>query len=297
VNNYIYSTCVPFVKYRIICRDDLNGINYISNVDSSLYNLPVYNDSIQICQGDSILLGGHYRSTAGYYFDTLNTFQGCDSIFNMKLIVNPVFSTNANASICNGDSIKIGGQYQKLPGTYVDALQSQLGCDSTVHISLSVVSPDVMVNSNGRILTANATNVNYQWIQCAPLNVLTSETNQVFNPLSNGLYAVIITDGNCSDTSDCFEINSVGIKDLQGNGGISFFPNPANNRITFELEKDNDLPGKLIIYDQIGKVIIQQEISDSRVEIRTGKFSQGVHYFKILSSNGIVYTGNFVVKH
>jgi len=45
-----------------------------------------------------------------------------------------------NASICNGDSILIGGGYQIIPGSYDDTLMAVNGCDSIIRTALIVNS-------------------------------------------------------------------------------------------------------------------------------------------------------------
>ena len=50
-------------------------------VDSTLYN----SDSVSICYGDSILLGGGYQTTSGIYLDTLISSAGCDSVVDTWL--------------------------------------------------------------------------------------------------------------------------------------------------------------------------------------------------------------------
>ena len=57
-----------------------------------------------ICQGDSILLGGSNQTSAGIYYDTLNTTLGCDSIIATTLTINPIANTAQSLSICQGDS-------------------------------------------------------------------------------------------------------------------------------------------------------------------------------------------------
>ena len=42
-----------------------------------------------------------------------------------------------SVSICQGDSILLGGAMQSLPGTYIDSLISVMGCDSVLQTSLS----------------------------------------------------------------------------------------------------------------------------------------------------------------
>ena len=94
----------------------------------------------QICQGDSILLGGVFQTNSGVYTDSFTTINGCDSVITTTLTVNPTIVTPVNAAICQGDSILLGGAFQTVAGTYYDSLTTSLGCDSVIATAL-VVNP------------------------------------------------------------------------------------------------------------------------------------------------------------
>jgi gliding motility-associated-like protein len=94
--------------------------------------------SVAICQGDSVLLGGMYQTIAGVYADMLTGSLGCDSIVATTLTINPIITTPQNAAICQGDSILLGGMYQTLAGVYADTLTGSLGCDSIVATTLTI---------------------------------------------------------------------------------------------------------------------------------------------------------------
>ncbi len=92
-----------------------------------------------ICQGQSISVGNQTFNTAGQYDVTLTSVEGCDSIVHLNLIVNPRAQTTLNRQICNGDSITIGGQTFSATGQYNITLTGSNGCDSIVHLNLTVV--------------------------------------------------------------------------------------------------------------------------------------------------------------
>ena len=94
----------------------------------------------QICQGDSILLGGVFQTNSGVYTDSFTTINGCDSVITTTLTVNPTIVTPVNVAICQGDSILLGGAFQTVAGTYYDSLTTSLGCDSVLATAL-VVNP------------------------------------------------------------------------------------------------------------------------------------------------------------
>jgi len=109
---------------------------------TTLYIVPAFIDSntYVICDGDSILLGGAYQTTAGVYIDTLLSVMPCDSVVVTTLTVDTVFISSDSAQICFGDSIYLGGAYQNLAGVYIDTLTSLEGCDSIATTVLSYVS-------------------------------------------------------------------------------------------------------------------------------------------------------------
>ena len=100
-----------------------------------------------ICTGDSILLGGAYQTAAGIYEDTLTSALGCDSIIQTTLTVNTVILTPISDSICQGDSILLGGIFQTTAGIYNDTLVAIGGCDSVVVTTLTVNPLDTITPS------------------------------------------------------------------------------------------------------------------------------------------------------
>lgn len=103
-----------------------------------------------ICQSDSILLGGLYQTLSGTYYDTLQSVNSCDSIITTTLLVNPIFNFSQNDAICQGDSILLGGLYQKISGTYYDTLQAVTSCDSIISTTL-VVNSTFAISHNDTI--------------------------------------------------------------------------------------------------------------------------------------------------
>jgi Secretion system C-terminal sorting domain/PKD-like domain len=92
-----------------------------------------------ICQGDSILLGGSYQTSANVYVDVLTNAYGCDSTRTTTLIVWPSYADTVAQVIFQGDSIFLAGAYQFTSGYYSDTLSTLNGCDSIKVTDLSVI--------------------------------------------------------------------------------------------------------------------------------------------------------------
>ena len=65
---------------------------------------------------------------------------GCDSIVTLTVSVNPTFDTTINATINAGETYAEFGFNESEAGTYVQNLQTEFGCDSTITLVLSVNS-------------------------------------------------------------------------------------------------------------------------------------------------------------
>ncbi|WP_417612590.1 lamin tail domain-containing protein [Owenweeksia hongkongensis] len=138
----------------ITCDSALAGItilNYpkVDGCDSVVTTITIYDSGStltlpnkMICDGDSILVFGEYRSMSGTYHDTLLNNNGCDSVLSCTVIINPIYGTSSNMSVCAVDSLLIFGEYQSIAGIYVDTAKSVKGCDS-VHTITLVIKPNV----------------------------------------------------------------------------------------------------------------------------------------------------------
>jgi len=84
-----------------------------SIINLSLVVNPVITETqnTTICQGQSVNFFGQTLSTSGLYSQTLQTVNGCDSIFNFNLLVNPLPSTptilNNGPVECPGDIVTL----------------------------------------------------------------------------------------------------------------------------------------------------------------------------------------------
>ncbi|MFM2224497.1 MAG: hypothetical protein RJA07_699 [Bacteroidota bacterium] len=167
--------------------------------------------SQSICNGNSVVFNGNTLTTSGNYNDTLVNYLGCDSILTLHLIVNQKSTHSINQSICHGKSVVFNNHTLAASGSYNDTLVNFNGCDSIITLNLTVLPAlNNAVLQNNTTLTAveNSTGTTYQWLDCNNSNsAIAGETNQSYQTISNGNYAVEITNNGCKDTSICTAIN------------------------------------------------------------------------------------------
>lgn len=87
------------------------------------------------------------------------------------------------------------------------------------------------VTESNYTITATQSGASYQWLNCTTNAIIPGETGQSYTVTADGDYAVIVTDGICTDTSACTTILGMGIysEDLFS---ISLYPNPASDFLT-----------------------------------------------------------------
>ncbi len=85
---------------------------------------------LTICDGDSVFAGGAFQTGNGIFTDTVSSANGCDSIVTITVTVLPNSMATVQDSLCPGDSIFVGGGFQRMAGSFRDTLMSANGCDS-----------------------------------------------------------------------------------------------------------------------------------------------------------------------
>jgi len=118
----------------------LQGCDSIYNVTSISVNkiTPVVN-TIHLDSCNGITYKSITYNASVTIRDTLKSYQGCDSIYNVVIIniLRPTSSTT-NASICNGGSYTFNGTAYSTAGSYTAHLTNSLGCDSVSTLVLTV---------------------------------------------------------------------------------------------------------------------------------------------------------------
>ena len=115
-----------------------NGCDSIIHLDLTVFETFDSTIVASICEGDSVMVGGNVYSTTGIYSDSLMNQAGCDSTIVLDLTVYPIYDTTLVVNLCEGDSMIIGSSVYDSTGIYLDSLQSVFGCDSIVHLDLTV---------------------------------------------------------------------------------------------------------------------------------------------------------------
>jgi hypothetical protein len=170
-------------------------------------------------------------------------------------------------------------------GTYELVVTDENGCMGSVSVDVEEPAELVLtITQSGADLTADATGTSYQWIDCSDDSPISGETNQTFTPTQNGDYACIITDGDCSDTTDCISVTDVGV---DGNSIAPFvvYPNPAQDVLFVEF---SSLEGEanLQLLDLKGNVLQTRTNLQAKETIGLTELAAGVYVLRLNTATG-----------
>jgi hypothetical protein len=77
---------------------------------------------------------------------------------------------------------------------------------------------------------------------------------------------------------------------------VKFYPNPAVSSINFEFQQDYDKSYSLLIFNFIGKKVIDLKPSEKKITIPLTDFYRGVYIFQLRDAKGnVVESGKFQV--
>lgn len=299
-----------------ILYDTLDIVVSVPYVDAGL--------DISVCQGDSVTLEvtGPFSyswdnsvingqaflpiTQMDYIVSALDS-AGCyavDTIFVEPLDL-PLVDAGSDLNVCLGSTITLSGSgadsyvwdnnvidnvafEPTFTNTYVVTGTSINGCQSADTMIVSVYDFLTSITVSGDVILIGnpGEGVTYQWYNCGSNQVIPGETGQAFLATENGTYAVIISNGDCTDTTNCVTISAVGIGKQTLDNMIFIHPNPNNGKFVVNAAVNTDLE----ITDLNGRIVKQIRLSNMETELELTTEQNGVYLLKFMKD------GQFLVK-
>ncbi|MEE9372162.1 MAG: gliding motility-associated C-terminal domain-containing protein [Saprospiraceae bacterium] len=257
-----------------------NGCDSIIDVNLTYGQSSITDLEETICDGKSFDFGNDIILDANNlsFIANLTTPEGCDSIVNYSVIINPSFSKEINESICEGESITVG------PNTF-DAnnpigtvtLQTVLGCDSIIDINLDILSPTSLTISESLCGDDAITVGNEIFDKNKP-------SGQVILTNASGCDSIITIDLNINEIYD-FTISETICKGETFNfgNGVTLDENNTSANMLFPSSQGCD---SMVTYNVVILPTYENDYQETLCEGETRNF--GTQVFDINNQSGIV---------
>lgn len=257
--------------------------------------------NVSVCAGDSVTLTATGSATYSWdpvitngqtflplasanYVVTGTDTAGCvamDTAF-VEVFPLPGVSAGADQTICQGASLTLSatgadtyvwnhGVTNGVPfepiatNTYTVVGTDVQGCQNTDSVTITVYPFTTDITVSGEIILIGNpwSGVTYQWINCSTNQVIAGETGQAYLATENGSYAVIISNGQCTDTTDCVTVSTVGLGENSLDNLVSVYPNPSNGTFVIRAAANSDLE----ITDLNGRLVKKIHLNNAQTEI------------------------------
>jgi hypothetical protein len=240
------------------------------------------------CETYTWIDGNTYTASNNTATFSLVNAAGCDSLVTLNLTINNSNSGTDVITACDSYTWIDGNTYTASNNAATFTLLNQNNCDSIVTLNLTIVaSPTAGAVDNGNA-TISATGMGtYQWIDCATNTAISGATSALFAPTQNGSYQVVVSNGNCSDTSDCVTISTVGLFENEMNS-LSVYPNPTSGSVTLSI--NSGIIANISVKDAAGRVVLNKQIQATTTALDLSGMQNGVYFVEVLTENNAKQT-------
>jgi len=184
---------------------------------------------------------------------------------------------------CNSYTWIDGITYTANNTTATYLLSNSNGGDSLVTLNLTINTLDLSTSNLGSEITANTSILgiptSFQWLNCGSnFSPIVGATNQSFTAITNGNYAVQISQGSCTGISECTTISNVSIFEENIKRG-TVFPNPSSDIITISTNFNEATNYELI--DAQGRIVMQGIFNEAKAILNLEALNPGTFFIKI----------------
>jgi hypothetical protein len=172
-------------------------------------------------------------------------------------------------------------------GEYQLVVIDENACIATTSALVNALpfAPPLELTLQGHTLTAIATNIDYQWIDCADLQPIPGAIQQSFTPIASGSYAVVLGSGACRDTSACVPVIVVraaeaGLPKLLA----EVFPNPHDRAFTLRLP----WPAEADLYTTAGSLLDSRRYAAGEHPVQLD-LPSGVYWLRLKQAENLQY--------
>lgn len=267
-----------------------------------------------LCQGDSTMLvaasdAPHFLWSTGdttqtvmvtpentTYTLTATAANGCTTVREHTVQTLPTYNYVVEGNICEHQSFSQYGfdiPVMDTAGTYTFTreLQTVAGCDSVINLLLTVNpmprldtingNPNITQHGNAFFSVNNPEFVNnFEWrVSNTHWTLMNGNTNNVILDAPVNGSGVLTARGinNCGFTEISLNLYcNVGIEEHTEQAMVTLYPNPVHQSLFINWENAAGVR-KVMLYNEVGRLVWQTESEDTHVEVDCSRFANG-HY-------------------
>lgn len=150
--------------------------------------------------------------------------------------------------------------------------------NQTIIVNYSPTTPVVSVTNDVDLSTTVQLNSSYQWILCSDNTNVPGATTNNYTATSNGIYGVIVSNTCGADTSNCINIDNIGLNENLKES-IIIYPNPSFSYI--KIMGLNTVGSDFEVRDGQGRILKIGNVSSTNSIIDLGSFEAGIYWVNI----------------
>lgn len=186
-------------------------------------------------------------------------------------------------AIRENDEIHLTGTFQDTVDFDPGAGKYDLTCSTgpvlgdiyVYKMKVCLVETEILQADN--ILYAKGSGYSYQWVLCPGYTPIPGANGNSYLATSNGSYALIISNSNCVDTSDCVEITGLGLNEFAKTSSSHIYPNPSGGVFTIDVAAEMT-GGTAMMYNTLGQKVNTVQLKNQQT---TTELPAGLYFIKI----------------
>jgi hypothetical protein len=154
----------------------------------------------------------------------------------------------------------------------------------------------------GQSVSINVTGQNINWYSNANLDTLLW-TGNTFNPSITATTTYYVTQTHYNTESPALPItvhivNCTGINNIQNEGSITIYPNPAKDNIEIKLSDDVGLNSKLHlnVLNALGQIVKEVAINSKLTNINISNLSSGLYFYQLQDDKINLKTAKLIIQ-
>jgi hypothetical protein len=281
LNNQVYTTSGTYTQIVT----NTAGCDSVITLQLTIKSGSNTNGNVTATACDKYILNNETYTSSGTYTQTLPNAAGCDSIVTLNLTINHSTAYTLNDTSCN--QYVLNGQIYTTSGTYTQVLKNAAGCDSVLTLHLIIENLNATVTVTNNIMMADQAGGVYQWLDCNSNNTpVPGATGQLYTATVSGMYSVIVTIGECMDTSACYSVIVTGVDEFTKQSvDVLVYPNP--NRGSFTLKSKQ--AGTFYIVNELGQCISRFELNaNNNYTVNVTNVGMGIYFIQGVHSKSVI---------